>query len=880
MKALLAVLLLALLAGCASAPPPGPAQAEDHGDNVGGTAPVAYLDPTVADNISWSRLITYASRNGVDDSLNHVTASIYVPKGTPPKDGFPIVALGRPVTGTGDGCSALSSAVVDPSPTIVALLQAGYVVTVPDYVGLGRPWDNEANFHPFLDSATAAQNTIDAVHATRNVVPQASASWVALGTGQGGQAAWAANELADNYGYGNLKGTVSVSPTADVVGLSDAAAAGTLTPEQQLAYIAYLDALSKEYEDDFHLDDYRRGIVADNWDLLLGCGSDQAAKRASISAQITPDDLRPATPDALAGLRGFLQKTNLPQAPTKVPMLVSYGTGDPLIPAEWTKRALDRACEMGDVVTVQKQPDGSPPAIDTATMLSWIADRFADRPAPNDCSAVTDATAPPPPVQAPEIGKQLPPPAVAAPTNTDVAAARSASTSLISGWLPIAIQAAAFALLMAAVGWRSRRWLLRWLPVAGAVGLIVAAIAYGYVDYQGWGHDSPWGMWAWIAATGLALAVAVLGWPGAPWWRRTVSILAVPLAAISAANVLNASLGYVPTVQTAWQQATGVQPPDWVDQSSLAAMMHDGVRPTRGTIVSVTTPGDQSGFAHRNELVYLPPAWFASSPPPRLPVIMMIGAEMSSPTDWLYAGDALRILDDFALKHGGMAPLVVFPDATGAFSNDTECVNGTRGNAADHLTKDVVPYMVSQFGASADPSNWGVLGWSTGGTCALNLSVMHPELFSAFVDLDGTLGPNAGSKEQTIARLFGGDADAWAAFDPKSVVEAHGQYRGMSAWIGVSGDTPTVYRAGGSSLPPGDPFGDWTTYSEEYASTANQLCQLLSAHGTECVVSGYGGAHDFPSAAIGLTNALPWLAGKIGTPGVPAEPMPGAPPSP
>ena len=32
----------------------------------------------------------------------------------------------------------------------------------------------------------------------------------------------------------------------------------------------------------------------------------------------------------------------------------------------------------------------------------------------------------------------------------------------------------------------------------------------------------------------------------------------------------------------------------------------------------------------------------------------------------------------------------VFVDS-GAFNNDTECVNRVRGNAADHLTKDVAP---------------------------------------------------------------------------------------------------------------------------------------------------------------------------------------------
>jgi S-formylglutathione hydrolase FrmB/alpha-beta hydrolase superfamily lysophospholipase len=879
-KSLLAVLLATLLAGCTSSPaartPPAPAQSANFGDIIG-QAPLTDVDPAIANVTSSSHLVTYLSSDGVNDGLGHVTASIYVPNGAPPQGGFPIVALGRPVTGTGPGCTSSATDVADHSPTtIAALLQAGYVVVVPDYLGLGQPSDNQANFHPFLDSATVAENMIDAVRATRNVVPQASALWVAVGTGQGGQAAWAANELADDYGHSlNLRGAVSISPTADVEGLADAAAAGTLSTEQKLAYITYLDALSKEYQDDFHLEDYRRGVVAQNWDLLLGCESDQAAQRASISTQITPDDLQPATPDALTILRGYLHKTNLPQGPTQAPMLVVFGTKDPLIPAEWTQRALDRACAMGDVIAIQKQPDDSPPVIDPASTLNWIADRFADASAPNDCAAAS--TVDPTQVSAPAAVPQPLPPAQTPPSDTGT----RSGTSLISGWLPIVIQGVALAVLLAAIGWRSRRWRLRWLPFAGAVGLVVAATAYWYVDYQGWGHDPPWGMWVWIAVTGLALAVVVLGWPSAPWWRRVVSILAVPLAAISAADVLNVSLGYLPTVRTAWEMATGAQPPDWIDESRLAAMVRDGVQPTRGTIVSVKIPDDQSGFIHRDELVYLPPVWFESSPPPRLPAVMMIGAEMGGPQNWLPAGsgDAQRILDEFALKHRGTTPVVVFPDSNGAFDNDTECVNGSRGNAADHLTKDVVPYVISRFGASAEPSNWGVVGWSAGGTCALTLSVMHPELFSAFVDLDGELGPNAGSKEQTTARLFGSDADAWAAFDPKSVVETRGQYSGVSAWIGVSGQTPTVYRPGTNNPPTDDALGYWDTSDEEFASTADQLCQLLSGHGIECAVSSYSGAHDFTSAGNGLAAALPWLAGKIGTPGVPRRPLPGGPPT-
>ena len=38
------------------------------------------------------------------------------------------------------------------------------------------------------------------------------------------------------------------------------------------------------------------------------------------------------------------------------------------------------------------------------------------------------------------------------------------------------------------------------------------------------------------------------------------------------------------------------------------------------------------------------------------------------------------------------------------------------GNAADHLTKEVRPYVISRFGTSSDPANWGVVGWSAGRT--------------------------------------------------------------------------------------------------------------------------------------------------------------------
>ncbi|MGI9126464.1 MAG: alpha/beta hydrolase, partial [Mycobacterium sp.] len=811
-RALLMLMVMVAAVGCSSSS--APSQQPDAAGSILSEETVS--GPVPADAAAVRRF-TYVSRSAIDDSGTRVTGTVFVPRGDAPQGGFKVVAYGKPIAGGTADCTATSP---EASAVIESLLRAGYVVTVPDYQGLGNPSGGKPIYHPFLDSTTAGYNLIDAVRATKNLLPDTSPIWVAAGAGLGGQAAWALNELADNYGFQHLRGTVSVSPAADVTGLADAAAEGTLTPEQQRLYIAYLAALSAEYPGQFHLDDFRRGAARQNWDLLAGCRPADDAARAAAAAQVTPDDLRPAGPEALATLRGYLHKTTLPQGPAQQPMLVIYGDRDPLIPPDWTEGALARACGMKDAITIRREPE---PAIDTAA-LDWIASRLREEPVPNDCPAFSADHPAPPPVSVPPPPESTPAATVPAPAAESGAVSRGRDVSLTSGWLPVAIQVLAAVGLIASIGGRSPDWLRRWLPIAAAVGVAMIGAVWWFFDSQGWGSVYPWGLWVWTGLAGLATTVLFTGWPSAPWWRRVVALLAVPLCVVSAGTVLNSSLEYLPTVRTAWQRVTGQLPPQWIDQPKLLAMQRDGVRPTRGTVVSFRTPGDVSGFTHRDELVYLPPAWFTSSPPPQLPVVMMLGAELSTPADWLQAGKALETLDEFALQHRGVAPVVVFPDTSGSFTNDTECVNGLRGNAADHLTKEFVPYVISNFGVSAQPSAWGLAGWSSGGTCSLLLAVRHPEMFSAIVDLDGQLGPNAGKKQQTIARLFGGDEQAWAAFDPKTVVQAHGSYDGLAAWIGVSSDIETLHRRAGEGSPQTD-YPEWDPYSEDHAKSGEMLCE-------------------------------------------------------
>ena len=428
------------------------------------------------------------------------------------------------------------------------------------------------------------------------------------------------------------------------------------------------------------------------------------------------------------------------------------------------------------------------------------------------------------------------------------------------GWLPVTVQVIAALALIAAVSRRSGRGQVRWLPWALIVGAALAASVYWYIASQGLSDNpAPHSLWIWIGLTGFAAAVLVAGWRHARWWRRSVTLAALPLSLLCAALALNLWVGYFPTVQTAWNQLTAGPLPDETDQVTVAAMQQQRRIPPKGTVVAVNIDERASGFRHRGELVYLPPAWYASYPAPKLPTVMMLGGEFNTPADWLRTGQAIKTLDDFAAAHHGNAPVFVFADPGGAFNNDTECVNGSRGNSADHLTKDVVPYMVSHFGVSPARSNWGVVGWSMGGTCALDLTVMHPDMFAAFEDIAGDIGPNAGNKEQTIARLFGGNANAWSAFDPTTVITKHGPYAGVAGWFDVNGSAAAVQHA---------------TNKNDQAGAANSLCALGLANGIDCAVVSQPGKHDWPFASHAFSAALPWLASQIGTPDVPPTPLP------
>ena len=85
-------------------------------------------------------------------------------------------------------------------------------------------------------------------------------------------------------------------------------------------------------------------------------------------------------------------------------------------------------------------------------------------------------------------------------------------TSLLGGWFPISIEILTIVILIVAIGWRTRRWRLVWIPVSAAIGVAAALGARTYVTSEGLASDpAPFKLWVWTAVCAGSVAVAVLG---------------------------------------------------------------------------------------------------------------------------------------------------------------------------------------------------------------------------------------------------------------------------------------------------------------------------------------------------------------------------------
>ena len=72
---------LAVLTACGGSPTQGSAEDPDSAGRVVSEAPLDNLVPALREASAQAKVMTYASRNGVNDAVSHVTGTVFVPKG-------------------------------------------------------------------------------------------------------------------------------------------------------------------------------------------------------------------------------------------------------------------------------------------------------------------------------------------------------------------------------------------------------------------------------------------------------------------------------------------------------------------------------------------------------------------------------------------------------------------------------------------------------------------------------------------------------------------------------------------------------------------------------------------------------------------------------
>ncbi|MFI8567423.1 lipase family protein [Rhodococcus sp. NPDC078407] len=384
-----AAALVLVFAGCSTpvVPPAssGPAavsapEGSDRGAIVTATE-LGQVDVGVAFLGASATKIVYRTTDGITGGGTETSGTVFVPRGSAPPGGWPIVSVGHGTTGVTDECApSLYPNLLGTIGLVTPFLERGTVVVVTDYQGLGTPGDPA-----YLDPDAAAYDVIDAVRAARTVVPDVGTRWGAVGTSQGGQAVWAAAERSTEYGDGlQLMGAAALSPTAD---LTRFFAPDTDRNLGRQLLIPFLYEGVHAVQPAAELTDYVRGTFADNVTALTACSDLLGFTKADAGAVIAPADAGPATAEAEQRMTDWLESVTVPTTPTGVPLLVQVGEQDDLVDPAWTRAAVDRACAMGEnVELVVDQDQGHADLAANAPAVDWLVERFLNVPTSGTCA--------------------------------------------------------------------------------------------------------------------------------------------------------------------------------------------------------------------------------------------------------------------------------------------------------------------------------------------------------------------------------------------------------------------------------------------------------------------------------------------------------------
>ncbi len=129
--------------------------------------------------------------------------------------------------------------------------------------------------------------------------------------------------------------------------------------------------------------------------------------------------------------------------------------------------------------------------------------------------------------------------------------------------------------------------------------------------------------------------------------------------------------------------------------------------------------------AERLITVYLPPDYHSSDR--SYPVVYFLHGYTLSVFE--IVNYAPTILDNFFEKHPEEAFILVGIDGRNKYGGSFWVNSPITGNWADHAVKEVPSIINAHYRTKTGPENTGISGFSMGGFAAINLGLLHPDMF-------------------------------------------------------------------------------------------------------------------------------------------------------